>query len=173
MRPRGDDAIRSAILARTRVLLTAVVMASVGCAHAQRPERKVYIISNDVSSAESGYPLGTGGAGAEAYCNELQKQCFNKCWRRKPDLPTIKKHSEKHYEHCSKKCLDEFTRCIKEQEELERQELKKELSFTHIDAALDWLRSNPTEASPGTSVVVAGVVFVVAIIAGALVLSPL
>lgn len=65
-------------------------------------------------------------------------------------------------------------RCIKEQEELERQDLqKKSLQFTNMDDALDWLRRHTAEAAPGTRVVVMGVAFVVAIVAGALVLAPL
>ncbi len=65
-------------------------------------------------------------------------------------------------------------RCVKEQEELERQESqKRELQFPSMDVALDWLRSHTNEAPPGTSVVVAGTVFVVALVAGALVLAPL
>ena len=64
--------------------------------------------------------------------------------------------------------------CVKEQEELERQESRKqELQFSNMDAALDWLRSHTAEAPPGTSVVVAGTLFVVALVAGALVLAPL
>jgi hypothetical protein len=64
--------------------------------------------------------------------------------------------------------------CVKEQEELERQEsMKKPLHFKNMDAALDWLREHTTEAPPGTNIVVTGVVFVVAVVAGALVLAPL
>jgi hypothetical protein len=64
-------------------LLVALATASVGCAHTQPPERKVYVISEDASGVGSHVESGTGGAGAEAYCNEMEKQCFTKCWRRK------------------------------------------------------------------------------------------
>jgi hypothetical protein len=49
----------------------------------------------------------------------------------------------------------------------------RSLNFNDMDSALDWLRNNTADAPPGTSVVVAGVVFVIAIAAGALVLSPI
>jgi hypothetical protein len=161
--------------APTRLLapLTAVATASIGCAHTHQPERKLYVILEDASGVDFSDGPGVGGAGAEAYCNEIQKQCFTKCWRRKPEHPSIKKHSGSHHEHCSDKCLKVFMNCLKEQEELERQEKKRELHFDNMDAARDWLREHTTQAPPGTHVLVAGVAFVVAIVAGALVLSPL
>ncbi len=68
-------------------------------------------------------------------------------------------------------------RCVKEQEELERQESqKKELHFPTMDAALDWLREHKTEVALGAVVIVGGVVaapYVIAILGGALVLAPL
>ena len=158
--------MKSVSLTNLMVLLTTVAVASLGCAHSQRPERKVYVIFADASAVGSNDARGIGGAGADAYCNELQKQCFTKCWRRKPEHSTIPKHSEKHNDYCMA--------CVKEQEELERQEsMKKPLQFKNMDAALDWLREHTTEAPPGTNVVVTGVVFVVAVVAGALVLAPL
>ncbi|MGZ3457774.1 MAG: hypothetical protein ACXU86_04635 [Archangium sp.] len=160
-------------------LLTAVATVSVGCAHTQQPERKIYVISEDASGVGSNVESGTGGAGAEAYCSELQKQCVNKCWRRKPEIPGIEKHSESHYRLCREKCLKVFMDCVKEQEELERQESqsrKKELHFPTMDAALDWLRGHKTEVALGTAVIVGGVAaapYVIAIMGGALVLAPL
>ena len=161
-------------LTKLLVLLTAVAVASPGCAHIQPPERKAYVISTNVSGIDFSDARGIGGAGADAYCNELQKQYFTKCWKRKPEYPSIPKHSGKHNEHCTSKCLEVFRNCREEQEELERQEsMKQQLRFTNMDAALDWLRTHTTEAPPGTSVVVTGVVFVVAVVAGVLVLAPL
>jgi hypothetical protein len=166
--------MKSVALTKWMLLLTAVAVAGTGCAHSQRPERKVYVIFADASGVDTNDARGIGGAGADAYCNELQKQCFTKCWRRKPEHSTIPKHSESHNAHCSEKCLKVFMECVKEQEELERQEsMKKPLQFKNMDAALDWLREHTTEAPPGTNVVVTGVVFVVAVVAGALVLAPL
>lgn len=67
--------------------------------------------------------------------------------------------------------------CIKEQEELERQESQKqELQFPTMDAALDWIREHKTEVAIGTVVIVAGVAatpYVIAVMGGALVLAPL
>ncbi len=71
-------------------------------------------------------------------------------------------------------CLDEFMRCVKEQEALEQQSRKQELRFPNIDEALSWLRANKTQVAVGTVVIVAGVAFVIATSgAGALVLAPL
>lgn len=69
--------------------------------------------------------------------------------------------------------------CIKEQEELERQETqshKKELHFPTMDAALDWLRAHKAEVALGAVVIIGGVAaapYVIAVVGGALVLAPL
>jgi len=146
-------------------LLASVLMASAGCAHAWRPpERKVYVISEESS--------GVGGAGGYD-CAAEQIRCFEQCWNRAPPLTSIKKGSGKHHEYCTEECRQEYMECVKERERLE-QERKKELRFSHIDAALDWLRNHKTEVAIGTVVVVAGVAFVVATGgSGALILAPL
>ena len=162
---------------RVLTLLMALAMSSVGCAHTQPPERKVYVISEDASGVGSNVGSGTGGAGAEAYCSEMEKQCFTKCWRRKPKLPSIKKGDGKHHEYCTTRCREEFNKCLDELEERERQESQKELHFPTMDAAINWIREHKTEVAVGTVVVVAGVIaapYVIAIAAGgALVLAPL
>lgn len=40
---------------KSLVLLTAVMMASFGCAHPQQPERKIYVISEDASGVGTAY----------------------------------------------------------------------------------------------------------------------
>lgn len=159
----------------TVLLALGVAMASLGCAHTQSPERQVYVISEDASGAGAGLESGTGGAGAEAYCNEVQKQCFQKCWRRKPKLPSIIKGSGPHHVYCTTLCLEEYDKCIKEQEELERQEAqRKELRFPSMGVALDWLREHKTEVAVGTIVIVAGAAaapYIVAVVGGTLVLT--
>lgn len=159
----------------TRLMALLVAVANLGCAHTQVPERKMYLIAEDASSIDFNEDeRGTGGAGAEAYCAELQIQCYDKCWRRKPPIWSIKKHSAMHREFCTKKCREEFNECVDKQEELERQDAhSKKLIFPNIDAALDWLSTHTPEAPPGTHVVVAGAGFVIAIIGGALFLAPI
>jgi len=166
------------ISTRALTLLVALAMASVGCAHTQPPERKVYVISEDASGVGSNVESGTGGAGAEAYCSEMEKQCFKKCWRRKPKEQSIPKGKGMHNEYCTEMCRKVFNECVKELEERERQESqKKELHFPTVDAAINWIREHKTEVAVGTVVVVAGVIaapYVVAIAAGgALILAPL
>ncbi|HZH16903.1 MAG TPA: hypothetical protein VE057_21280 [Archangium sp.] len=172
--------MRSVVLAKWTVLLTAVAVASAGCSHTQQqPERRVYVISEDASGVGSNVESGTGGAGAEAYCRELEKQSFKKCWRRKPKEPSIEKHTENHHKHCVSESLKVFMNCIREQEELERQESQsheKELHFPTMNAALDWLREHKTEVALGAVVIVGGMVaapYVIALVGGALVLAPL
>ncbi|NTX60378.1 hypothetical protein HUA74_06870 [Myxococcus sp. CA051A] len=158
--------------------LAAIATVGFRCAHSQVPERKTYVISEDASGVGSDVGSGTGGSGAEAYCNEIQKQCFMACWTRKPSVSSIKKGSGMHHEHCTKTCREEFTRCIEAQAELEKQDSRKtELHFPTVVAALEWLREHKAEVAVGTIVIVAGVIaapYVVAIAAGgALVLAPL
>ncbi|KFA87639.1 hypothetical protein Q664_46485 [Archangium violaceum Cb vi76] len=158
------------------LMVVAVASASGGCSHTQNPERRVYVISEDASGVGSNLESGTGGAGAEAYCSEMEKQCFKKCWRRKPRISSIPKGSAVHHEYCTTTCLEERMRCVKEQEELERQESQKKLDFPTINAALGWLREHKTEVAIGTVVIVGGMVaapYVIAVMGGALVLAPL
>lgn len=160
---------------RLMALLVVMSIASVGCAHTQAPERKMYLIAADANKIDfQDDARGIGGAGAEAYCNELQIQCYDKCWRRKPPVWSIKKHSDVHREYCTKNCREEFNKCVDKQEELERQEAQsKKLSFTDINEALAWLKEHTPEAPPGTHVIVAEMGFVIAIIGGALFLVPI
>ncbi len=72
-------------------LLTAVATASVGCVHTQLPERKIYVISKDASGIGSNVESGTGGAGAEAYCNELEKTVFRKVLETEAQHPNYRK----------------------------------------------------------------------------------
>lgn len=156
-------------------LLMATAMANLGCAHVPTPERKTYLVVENVSNIEFQEDTrAIGGAGVDAYCNEMQKQCYTKCMRRKPDLPSVEKYSGKHKEHCTTKCLDEFMDCVKKMEEIERQESQsKAIQFPSINEALAWLKEHAPEAPPGTQVVVAGVGFVVAVMGGALFLVPI
>lgn len=167
------------------ILLTAVATHGLGCAHTQqpepRPEQKVYVISGTASGVGSRLESGTGGAGAEAYCNELQKQCYQVCRRRKPEITSIPKGSAQHVEFCNDKCLKEFMACVKQQEALEQQEShRQELHFPNINTALVWLDEHKAEVAIGAVVVVGGVLvapyvatYIVAVSAtGALVLTP-
>jgi len=151
-----------------RILMSVLVLTWVGvglgCASAQRPEPRIYVISEETP--------GTGGSGDD-FCAELQIKCFDKCWNRAPPLTSIRRGSGKHHEYCTEECRKEFMDCMKEQERLEETG-KKRLEFSNIDRALAWLRQHKTEVAIGTVVVVAGVVFIVATSgAGALLLVPL
>ncbi|MFP2896152.1 hypothetical protein [Corallococcus sp. 4LFB] len=150
------------------------VMMAAACGHTQRPERKTYVVSEDARGVGTAEGPGTGGSGAEAYCGEVQKQCFQKCWRRKPPITSVPKHSAMHHEYCTKTCREEFMKCVEEQEALERQAARPELRFSSMAAALDWLREHKAEVALGTVVVVAGMAFTLAVApAGLLVLSPI
>ena len=152
------------------VLLTAAALVSFGCAHRQPPERRIYVIAERENGTTVEDGPGTGGAGADAYCAELQLKCHKQCMRRKPQYPGVRKGSREHDEHCTTECLKEFMTCLKRMEELERQELR----FENVDGELSWLRDHKTEVVIGTVVVVAGVAFIVATGgSGALLLVPL
>lgn len=146
-------------LIRLMLLLTVVTIALCGCAHTQAPGQKIFVISEDASGVGSSMESGTGGSSADAYCNELQKQCYKVCRRRKPEITSIPKGSEQHVEYCDSKCLKEFMTCVKEQEALERQESRKqEFHFSSMDTALAWLREHKGEVAIGAVVVVGGIV---------------
>ncbi|RKH67307.1 hypothetical protein [Corallococcus llansteffanensis] len=155
-------------------LLIALALGASACGHAQRPERKTYVVSEDALGVGTAEGPGTGGSGAEAYCNEMEKQCFQKCWRRKPSVTSIPKHSGMHNVFCTQLCREEFMKCVEEQEELERQDAKQELQFPNMGTAMNWLREHKSEVALGTVVVVAGVAFTLVVApAGLLILSPI
>jgi hypothetical protein len=157
--------MKSVVLTRLVVLLMAVVVAGVGCAHTQAPERRIYVISEDAG--------GMGGSGGYD-CDDEHIKCFDRCWNRAPPISSIEKGSGVHHEYCTKICREEYMECIEEQEQLEREKKNKKLHFSSIDAALDWLRNHKAEVAIGTVVVVAGVAFVVSTGGfGALILAPL
>ncbi|RKH41017.1 hypothetical protein D7X12_19400 [Corallococcus sicarius] len=165
----GPDARHAAV-----ALLIALVLGASACGHAQRPERKTYVVSEDATGVGTAEGPGTGGSGADAYCGEVQKQCFQKCWRRKPSVEDLPKHSESHHRLCTSQCLDAFMKCVEEQKALERQDAKRELQFPNMAVAVDWLREHKSEVALGTVVVVAGVAFTLAVApAGLLVLLPI
>jgi hypothetical protein len=146
-------------------LLSAAAMAVGGCAHTQRPESRVYVISEDAS--------GIGGSGRD-YCADEQIECFDRCWNSQPPLRSIRKGSEKHHEYCTTECLLQYMDCVKELERQEQERTSRKLQFSSIDRAIDWIREHKTEVAVGTLVVVAGVTFVIATGgSGALLLVPL
>jgi len=157
---------------RKRLLLIVVsaltfpfVVTVSGCSHAQRPERRVYVIAEGTN--------GIGGSGGRN-CDVEHIQCFDRCWNSAPPLTSIKRGSGKHHEYCTEECRREYMDCIKEKELQAKRGGSETLQFSNIDRALDWLREHKTEVAIGTVVVVAGVAFIVATGgAGALVLAPL
>jgi len=133
-----------------------------GCAHAQRPERRVYVTSEDAN--------GIGGSGGRN-CDAEHIQCFDRCWNAVPPLTSIKRGSGKHHEYCTEECRKEYMDCLKEQQALRSE---KALHFSSIDRALEWLKGHKIEVAIGTIVVVAGVAFIVATGGtGARILAPL
>jgi hypothetical protein len=143
-----------------------MALASVGCAHSQRPERRVYVISEDASGV--GTALGTGGSGFRN-CDTEQNQCYEECWNADP-LPYP--HTERdgwYRQYCTSECLKLFMECEKENEKKAR-----ELKFSRVDDAIGWIKSHKAEVALGTIVIIAGVAFVITTGgSGALILAPL
>jgi hypothetical protein len=102
-------------------------------------------------------------------CEQERDTCEDNCMNSDlgPDWSHIKTRGAK-YSECSKRCLKPYIDCCRLRE-LESEE------FRSIHEAVDWLKRHRTEVLVGTSVVIAGVVFVV-VVAGtggaALVLVP-
>jgi hypothetical protein len=156
------DLVRIALNA---VALPLVVVIS-GCAHSRRPERRVYVISEDATGI-----TGVGGSG-KRNCDAEHIQCFDICWNSAPPLTSIKRGSGKHHEYCTEECRKEYMDCLKETQALRTK--AKGLVFPDMDEALEWIREHKTELAIGTVVLVAGVAFVVSTGGtGALLLVPL
>lgn len=156
---------RRLLLVTASALVFSFLVTVSGCSHAQRPERRVYFISEGTS--------GIGGSGGRD-CDAEHVQCFEKCWNSAPPLTSIKRGLGKHHEYCTEECRREYMGCIEDAQRGARRGEGGTLQFSNIDIALEWLREHNTAVAIGTVVVVAGVAFIVATgIAGALVLAPL
>lgn len=154
---------------RLILLLSAMVMASTGCAHTQQPEQRIYIIAEDTNGL--GSAPGTGGSSADD-CQAEHEECFRRCWRKsRPPYPH--KHDEWYYKRCTAECSKAYNDCMDAQEE-EAKERARKLEFSHASQALEWIRSHKAEVSLGTVVLIAGVAFVITTGgSGALILAPL
>jgi hypothetical protein len=148
------------------VLMTAMALASVACAHSQRPESRVYVISEDAQGV--GTALGTGGAGFRN-CDQEHDECHDECWNARV-LPWP--HTERdgaYREYCTRECRKKYMECVKENEKKAR-----ELKFSRVNEAIEWIRNHKAEVALGTVVVIAGVAFIITTGgAGALILAPL
>ena len=148
------------------VLVVAVVMASLGCAHPQRPESRIYVISEDARGV--GTALGTGGSGFRN-CDAEQRECFNDCWNTEPLPYPHERRDGAFYQYCETECLKVFMECEKVNEQKAR-----ELKFSRVDEAIEWIRNHKAQVALGTVVVIAGVAFVITTGgSGALILAPL
>lgn len=152
-------------------LLTLLMILQAGCAHAPRPDSRVYIVSESAEAV--GSSLARGGTGGND-CQKEHEQCVERCWNKKNwPYPHNKEQSGWYLERCEHDCSQEFKKCEEEQEEVERAREKK-MDFARMDTAIAWLRAHKTEVALGTIVVVAGVAFVLTTGgSGALILAPL
>jgi hypothetical protein len=156
---------------RATFLLMAVTIINAGCIHAQRPEPRIHVVSEDAAGV--GDTLGSGGAGDDTCQQELEK-CMKLCWEKTPwPYPHNKQQAGWYYKRCTTDCNKAFNACEEEREEAERAQEKK-LQFSRMDEALEWLRDHKAEVALGTVVVVAGAAFVLTTGgSGALLLVPL
>lgn len=146
-------------------------MASVGCAHSQRPESRIHVVSEDAEGV--GSALGSGGAGGYD-CTDEFKQCMKRCWDKRYPWPHNKPQSGWYHERCEQDCNREFNECEDEKEKEEAERQKKKLTFSRMDEAIDWIRNHKAEVAIGTVIIVAGVAFVLATGgSGTLILAPL
>ncbi|MCP3058268.1 hypothetical protein LXT21_05765 [Myxococcus sp. K38C18041901] len=146
------------------LLLTPTLLAG-GCAHAPRPERRIYVIAEDWS--------GFGGSGSRD-CDAEHVACFDRCWNSTPPLRSIKPGTGKHHEYCTEKCREAYMDCTQAAEQSARRPQPTTLRFSSMESAIDWLGEHKTEVLIGTVVVVAGVAFIISTGgSGALVLAPL
>ncbi|WP_147333091.1 hypothetical protein [Archangium gephyra] len=147
-------------------LIAAVVVASIGCAHSQRPESRIYVISEDAQGV--GTALGTGGSGFRN-CDAEHNECFDDCWKTEPLPYPHEKRDGAFFEYCTSLCRKQYMECVAENEKK-----AKELKFSRVAEAVDWIRNHKAEVALGTVVVIAGVAFVITTGgSGALILAPL
>jgi hypothetical protein len=147
-------------------LMMAIAVASTGCAHVQQPERRTYFISEDTQGV--GSALGAGGSGFRN-CEAEQNECYDDCWNQEP-LPYPQTDRDGWLrKHCTSECLKVFMECEKANEQKAR-----ELKFSRVDEAIEWIKNHKAQVALGMVVVIAGVAFVITTGgSGALILAPL
>lgn len=145
------------------------MVASAGCAHSHRPEPRNYVVAESASGV--GSALGTGGAGFRD-CDAEHIECFDACWNTTPLPYPYTRRDGWFREYCTRRCREEYVRCEKENEKRARE--LKELKFSRVEDAIEWLNDHKAEVALGTIVIIAGVAFVLTTGgAGALILAPL
>ncbi|WP_157758462.1 hypothetical protein [Cystobacter fuscus] len=150
-------------------LTTALVLASSGCAHSQRPESRIHVVSEQ--SEGVGSALGSGGSGGYD-CNDEFKKCMKVCWDKRYPWPHNKRQSGWYHERCEQDCNRAFNEY--EDEKKKEEERQGKLTFSHMDEAIDWIKNHKAEVMIGTVVIVAGVAFVLSTGGyGTLILAPL
>lgn len=140
-------------------LITAVAMACVGCAHVQRPESRIYVVSKNAEGL--GAALATGGSGGHD-CQQEHVECMQRCWDNRYPWPHSEEQSGWYHERCIKNCREQFAECDKQQEQTLREKEKK-LNFSSMDRAIEWMDGHKGELTVGAIVVVAGVTFALAV----------
>jgi hypothetical protein len=116
----------------------------------------------DPSADSYGYALYTPAEETASYqlattendCNNLQINCFRKCWRSAlpAHLKHIPKHGGQHHEYCTATCRKAFMDCMKSAGLL--------VEFSALAIALKWLKKDGA-AILGMIVVVGGIAYVV------------
>ncbi|HEX5754477.1 MAG TPA: hypothetical protein VFZ09_50300 [Archangium sp.] len=156
---------------RVLILIAVAAMAGAGCAHAQRTEARIHVISEDAVGV--GEMLGHGGSG-DAICQEELEKCMTLCWEKSQwPYPHNPKQAGWYYKRCTTDCNKDFTDCEEEYEEAAR-EREKKLKFSRMNEAIEWIRAHKNEVALGTVVIVAGITFVLTTGgSGALILAPL
>jgi hypothetical protein len=155
---------------RLIILVTAMALASAGCAHTQRPEHPIHVVSEDAEDV--GTALGSGGAGGHD-CQKEHEECVELCWKKRYPWPHNPQQAGWYYKRCVSDCKDQYNECVDEQEEAAR-EREKTLKFSRMEQAIEWIREHKAEVVLGTIVIIGGVAFVLTTGgSGALILAPL
>ena len=152
------------------VMVAVVMINSVGCAHTQPSESRVYVVAED--SAGVGAALGRGGSG-DHDCQIEHEACVETCWKKRYPWPYSREQAGWYYERCTSDCRSQYNECVRQQEEAAREKARR-IGFADMERAIDWIGQHKAEVALGTIIIVGGVAFVLATSgAGALVLIPL
>src|SRR3712207_832217 len=95
---------------RLLILTGILAMASMGCTHTQRPERRTYVVAEDAHGV--GTALGTGGAGDDD-CQRQHEECVKQCWKKRYPWPHHPNQSGWYYQRCVSDCGSQYNDCVK------------------------------------------------------------
>jgi hypothetical protein len=82
-------------------------------------------------------------------CLELQRKCWEDCWKRGAPLGHNNRKTYEHWRYCDQLCTEQYLDCLRAAHTSGLVENTVKWAFGGIAKAVDWVVNHPTEAKKG------------------------